>query len=117
MKITVLHSKDALEPPVDPLLDQLDAALTTNGHTIRRLAVDDAVQPLIDKLTKEQPELVFNLAESFRGKSALESNVAALLNRRDSHHEWVWELLDAFDILRIDFTLRAEIDAVRVYRP
>ena len=80
MKITVLHSKDALEPPVDPLLDQLDAALTENGHTIRRLAVDDAVQPLIDELTKEQPELVFNLAESFRGKSALESNVAALLN-------------------------------------
>jgi len=35
MKITVLHSKDALDPPVDPILDQLDAALTANGHTIR----------------------------------------------------------------------------------
>ena len=79
MKITVLHSKDALDPPVDPLLGQLEAALAENGHTTRRLAVDDAVQPLIDELTKEQPELVFNLAESFRGKSALESNVAALL--------------------------------------
>lgn len=83
MKITVLHSQDALDPPVDPLLDQLDAALAANGHTSRRLAVDDAVQPLIDELTKEQPELVFNLAESFRGKSALESNVAALLNLLD----------------------------------
>ena len=83
MKITVLHSKDALDPPVDPLLGQLDAALAENGHTARRLAVDDAVQPLIDELTKEQPELVFNLAESFRGKSALESNVAALLNLLD----------------------------------
>lgn len=83
MKITVLHSKDALDPPVDPLLDQLDAALAANGHTPTRLAVDDAVQPLIDALTKEQPELVFNLAESFRGKSALESNVAALLNLID----------------------------------
>jgi D-alanine-D-alanine ligase len=83
VKITVLHSKDALEPPVDPLLDQLDGALAMNGHTTRRLAVDDAVQPLIDELTKEQPELVFNLAESFRGKSALESNVAALLNLLD----------------------------------
>jgi D-alanine-D-alanine ligase len=41
------------------------------------------VQPLIDELTKEEPELVFNLAESFRGKSALESNVAALLNLLD----------------------------------
>ena len=83
MKITVLHSKDALDPPVDPLLDQLDAALAANGHATRRLAVDDAVQPLIDEFTKEQPELVFNLAESFRGKSALESNVAALLNLLD----------------------------------
>jgi D-alanine-D-alanine ligase len=83
VKITVLHSKDALDPPVDPLLDQLDAALAGNGHTPTRLAVDDAVQPLIDALTKEQPELVFNLAESFRGKSALESNVAALLNLID----------------------------------
>ena len=83
MKITVLHSKDALDPPVDPLLGQLEAALAENGHTTRRLAVDDAVQPLIDELTKEQPELVFNLAESFRGKSALESNVAALLNLLD----------------------------------
>ena len=83
MKITVLHSKDALDPPVDPLLAQLDEALAENGHTTRRLAVDDAVQPLIDELTEEQPELVFNLAESFRGKSALESNVAALLNLLD----------------------------------
>jgi len=83
VKITVLHSKDALDPPVDPLLDQLDAALTASGHAPRRLAVDDSVQPLIEHLTNPQPELVFNLAESFRGRSALESNVAALLNLLD----------------------------------
>ena len=83
MKVTILHSKDALEPPVDPVLDQLDEALRASGHTTRRLAVDDAVQPLINELTKEAPDLVFNLAESFRGKSALESNVAALLNLID----------------------------------
>ncbi|MGH7651022.1 MAG: D-alanine--D-alanine ligase family protein [Gemmatimonadaceae bacterium] len=83
MKIVVLHSKDALDPPVDPLLGQLDAALGANGHTSRRLAVDDAVQPLVDALATDQPDLVFNLAESFRGKSALESNVAALLNLLD----------------------------------
>jgi D-alanine-D-alanine ligase len=65
------------------LLDQLDSALRASGHTCQRLAVDDAVQPLIDSLTKEAPDLVFNLAESFRGKSALESNVAALLNLLD----------------------------------
>ncbi|HUQ98432.1 MAG TPA: ATP-grasp domain-containing protein [Gemmatimonadaceae bacterium] len=83
MKVTLLHSKDALEPPVDPVLEQLESALKSNGHTVRRLAVDDSVQPLINELTKEEPDLVFNLAESFRGKSALESNVAALLNLLD----------------------------------
>ncbi len=83
MKVTILHSKDALEPPVDPVLDQLDQALVAGGHTTRRLAVDAEVQPLINELTREAPDLVFNLAESFRGKSALESNVAALLNLID----------------------------------
>jgi D-alanine-D-alanine ligase len=83
VKITVLHSKDALDPPVDPLLDQLDAALAEAGHTSQRLAVDDSVEPLITALKTSPPELVFNLAESFRGKSALESNVAALLNLVD----------------------------------
>ena len=80
MKISVLHTRDALEPPVDPLLDQLDQALAEAGHTTSRVVVDDAVEPLIDALKTAQPDLVFNLAESFRGKSALESNVAALLN-------------------------------------
>ena len=80
MKITVLHTRDALEPPVDPLLDQLDQALAEAGHASRRVVVDDEVEPLIAELKSSQPDLVFNLAESFRGKSALESNVAALLN-------------------------------------
>jgi D-alanine-D-alanine ligase len=83
LKVTILHSQDALEPPVDPVLDQLEGALTAGGHTTRRLAVDSDIQPLINELTAEGPDLVFNLAESFRGKSALESNVAALLNLID----------------------------------
>ena len=83
MKITVLHTNDALEPPVDPLLEQLDQALAANGHTSRRVVVDDSVEPVIEQLKSAQPDLVFNVAESFRGKSALESNVAALLNLLD----------------------------------
>jgi D-alanine-D-alanine ligase len=83
VKITVLHSKDALEPPVDPVLEQLDAALAANGHASRRVSVGDSVEPIIRELTNPPPDLVFNLAESFRGKSALESNVAALLNLLD----------------------------------
>jgi D-alanine-D-alanine ligase len=80
MKVAVLHTKDALEPPVDPVLDQLDEAMRANGHETRRIMVDDTVEPLVAALKHDPPELVFNIAESFAGKSALESNVAALLN-------------------------------------
>ena len=80
MKIVLLHSADALEPPVDPVLDQLTAALSANGHDVARVAVGDDVSPVIEGLRAAAPDLVFNLAESFGGKSALESNVAALLN-------------------------------------
>src|SRR5437763_7203455 len=81
--ITVLRSEHAVHAPVEPLLEQLDAALSENGHTPRRIAVDDSVEPVIAALRDPQPDLVFNLAESFRGISALESNVAALLNLLD----------------------------------
>jgi len=80
VKIVVMHSADALEPPVDPVLDQLRAAVEACGHTVQLLAVDDDVAPLVSVLKGAAPDLVFNLAESFGGKSALESNVAALLN-------------------------------------
>jgi D-alanine-D-alanine ligase len=80
MKITILHSADALEPPEDPVLAQLADALAENGHEAERLAVADDVKPVIAGLEARKPDLVFNLAESFGGKSALESNVAALLN-------------------------------------
>jgi D-alanine-D-alanine ligase len=80
VNVVVLHSADALEPPVDPVLEQLRGALIACGHEVRLLAVDNVVAPLVSALTAEPPDLVFNLAESFGGKSALESNVAGLLN-------------------------------------
>ncbi|MFI5229407.1 MAG: ATP-grasp domain-containing protein [Gemmatimonadales bacterium] len=76
----LLHTADAIEPPVDPVLDQLDAALRTNGNTVTRLSVDAPVEDLAHALRRADADLVFNIAESFGGKSALESNVAALLN-------------------------------------
>lgn len=75
-----MHSADALEPPVDPVLEQLRSAIEACDHSVQPLAVDDSVEPLVDALKSGPPDLVFNLAESFGGKSALESNVAALLN-------------------------------------
>jgi len=80
MKIALLHTKDALEPPIDPVIGQLESALIAGGHEFRKLVVDNTVQPLVTSLNNDRPDLVFNIAESFAGRSALESNVAALLN-------------------------------------
>jgi D-alanine-D-alanine ligase len=62
------------------VLDHIEDALRSDDHQVRRLVVDDSVEPLVASLTSDRPDIVFNLAESFAGKSALESNVAALLN-------------------------------------
>ena len=80
MNVALLHTKDALEPPVDPVLENIEEALRTNNHECRRVVVDDKVEPLVAELTANKPDIVFNLAEAFAGRSALESNVAALLN-------------------------------------
>jgi D-alanine-D-alanine ligase len=83
MKIVLLHNADALEPPVDPVLEQLESALDAEGHEVRRVSAGESVKPLVAELSRKDPDLVFNLAESFAGKSALESSVAALLNLLD----------------------------------
>ena len=62
------------------MLGQLETAMAGLGHTTRRLMVDADVEPLVTSLQKDRPDIVFNMAEAFAGKSALESNVAALLN-------------------------------------
>ena len=80
MRIVVLHTAEALEPPADPVLEQISAALTAGGHASSLLSVGSEVEPVVAGLRAAAPDLVFNLAESFGGKSALESNVAALLN-------------------------------------
>lgn len=88
MKIVVLHTADALEPPpIDPLLDQLRDTLTALKHDVRRVVVDCCqVEQAAAELRDAKPDIVFNVAESFGGKSALESNVAALLNLLNLHY-------------------------------
>ncbi|HEX5971089.1 MAG TPA: ATP-grasp domain-containing protein, partial [Gemmatimonadaceae bacterium] len=49
-------------------------------HRVRRVVVDTDIVPVIEALRSDPPELVINITESFGGKSAMESNVAALLN-------------------------------------
>ena len=86
MKVLLLHTADALEPPVDPLIEQMHTTLEQLGHEVVRFAVADEVDTLVHALQRDAPDLVFNLAESFGGKSALESNVAALLSLLDCHY-------------------------------
>ncbi len=80
MKVVLLHGADAAEPPEDPVLSQIEETLRTLGHDPVRVPVAAEVEPVIAALRATDPAIVFNLAESFDGKSALESNVAALLN-------------------------------------
>jgi len=83
MNVALLHTKDAVDGAEDPVLGQIEGALRAGGHEPRRVMVDSEVEPLVRALTNEHPDLVINLAESFAGKSALESNIAALLNLLD----------------------------------
>jgi D-alanine-D-alanine ligase len=86
MKIALLHTADALEPPIDPIIEQLSETLANLGHEPRTIVVDKEVEPVVARLRERKPDLVFNIAESFGGKSALESNVAALLNLLGLHY-------------------------------
>jgi D-alanine-D-alanine ligase len=83
MNVALLHTQDALDPPADPVLGQIESALEAGGHECRRIVVNDSIEPVIAELTRDKPEIVFNIAESFAGRSALESNIAALLNLLD----------------------------------
>jgi len=83
MNVALLHTKDAVDGEEDPVLGQIERALRVGGHEPRRVMVDNSVEPVVQALSTHRPDLVMNLAESFAGKSALESNIAALLNLLD----------------------------------
>ena len=80
MKLALLHTREAAEAPTDPVLSQLCDALDRLGHEVEPVEVDNRVEPLVSALGRLRPELIINIAESFGGKSAMESNIAALLN-------------------------------------
>jgi D-alanine-D-alanine ligase len=86
VRIAILHTRDAAGPPEDPVLQQVEHALLEAAHETVRVGVHDDVLPVIGTLTDFAPDLVFNFAESFDGKSALESNIAALLNLLGLHY-------------------------------
>ena len=75
MKVLVLHDAER-----DVVVDEVSAALEAIGHEARALPLDDDIIAVATRLREESPDLVFNLTESFAGKSALDSGIASLLN-------------------------------------
>jgi D-alanine-D-alanine ligase len=80
VRITILCTPDAAGPPQDPVLAQVEEALRGAGHETTRVVAGPDVGALVGALRAADPALVFNMAESFDGRSALESSVAGLLN-------------------------------------
>ena len=83
MRVAILHGVEDPSEPGDPVFPQIESALRALGHEPTRISVDNDVVPVIAQLRALDPAITFNLTESFDGKSALDSNLAALLNLLD----------------------------------
>ena len=63
----------------DEVVEQVAQALGAGGHQVSLLGVHDDIPELMGKLGEQQPDIVFNLCETFAGKDAYEMHVIALL--------------------------------------
>jgi D-alanine-D-alanine ligase len=80
MKITVLTGLEREGGSLDPVVDQVLAALRESGHEASVLAVHTDVREIVDGLREAKPDLVFNLLESFGGNTAGDVAIAGLLD-------------------------------------
>jgi D-alanine-D-alanine ligase len=78
VKVIVLHDAER-----DEVVDEVAAAVRSLGHEAPALGLDGDIVETAARLRDEAPNLVFNLTESFAGKSALDSGIASLLNLLD----------------------------------
>lgn len=53
------------------------------GHEVRLLGIFDDVQPILDELKTNPPEIVFNLTEHFNNRSAFDRDIAGILEMMD----------------------------------
>ncbi len=72
------YSRD-LEAGVKQAEYDVFAALLERGHEARLLGIHSDVQVLFDGVQAWKPDVVFNACEAFRRQSAMEMNIAALL--------------------------------------
>lgn len=54
-------------------------ALKANGYEVSLLGLCDTIDPLLEEIKENRPDVIFNLVEVFHNKTHLEKNVAALL--------------------------------------
>jgi D-alanine-D-alanine ligase len=80
VKILVLHDEPEEGDGPDEVVEDVATALEHDGHEVQRHGLETDVPALAQSLLAAQPDLVFNLTESFAGRSALDSGVASLLN-------------------------------------
>src|SRR5439155_22371763 len=78
LKIAVLHYQPTGEPE-DPVVGHVEKALREQGHQLSKIPVHDRVFPLLEALKAAEPDLVFNVCETFADDYRLEVNVAALM--------------------------------------
>ena len=83
MKVVVLSTHEPTMAEPDAVVFQVRDALERAGHDVTHIEVATDVAALVRALQDARPDLVFNLTEGFGGKSALDSNVAGLLNLLD----------------------------------
>ncbi|HEX4961953.1 MAG TPA: ATP-grasp domain-containing protein [Thermoanaerobaculia bacterium] len=81
MKITVLTGLENKDPKsYDMVADQVAAALAEKGHKASVLGVYDDVRKLVSGISRRQPDLIFNLLESFGKSTAGDFAIAGVLD-------------------------------------
>jgi D-alanine-D-alanine ligase len=82
LKITILFNEEKKnhETIHDEVVDQVANALTEGGHIVSLLGINNNLLHMINGLEKQQPELVFNLCETFADNYYGEMYVAAVLS-------------------------------------
>jgi D-alanine-D-alanine ligase len=81
LKISVLFYEDrsTAAPEHDEVVDQVADALSATGHQPVLLGIYDDLRELLDKLAEQEPDLVFNLCETFAGRDVNDGNITAAL--------------------------------------
>jgi D-alanine-D-alanine ligase len=73
------HRDYASEAGVLESVAAVSDALSALGHRVTKLSAGGSAAALVEKLQKLQPDIVFNLCESFGGRADREPHIASLL--------------------------------------